>query len=433
MSRNFDWAHERHSQNWDRLPWRLWENSQSPVQRRLSVYNWNCGLRRDTEDEIEKLIASKWHLTILQEASDYVEHEILHEHFHVTHFASCAVLFNKHTFHPDVSVKSIYLYDTKRGVQDYIVEDEHGWVLQDVVSHASFSYQTVFTVLSLHINSVYVKKRGIAKNIIQAVRAPMISQDIDLIADDFNCAAWRCRSRDNLSFIDETFADCPLSAPPGTTPLRPSRTIGRTFVGFLKSPVSALGLRVNDQSCHHETWLHLQFVDWSNQWNNQIHYNGNISLKKRPASSGNISPKRNIREVLSNDLLSSWLCSLVFAISLTHHYEVTWWDLMSWPDWFRWGSTSHSSRDVFSSWFSCLIAYSATSCVNAHVSHQKGVLKSKDGGTLSINCCDDFETLETVSSTIISVNQLSLHSAVVEMCEEYESSHDRTERSVVRG
>ena len=94
-----------------------------------------------------------WHLVILQEASDCVEHEILHERFHVTHFAGCAILFNKDTFYPDISVKSIYLHDTRWRVQDHIVEGEHGWVLQHVLSHASFrpttvSGQNFFTVLS---------------------------------------------------------------------------------------------------------------------------------------------------------------------------------------------------------------------------------------------------------------------------------------------
>ena len=51
----------------------------------------------------------------------------------------------------------------------------------------------------------------------------------------------------------------------------------------------------------------------------------------------------------------------------------------------------------------------------------RGVLKSKGGRKLSIHDCADFETIETVFRTIISVNQLSLH------------GHDRTERPVVRG
>ena len=195
-------------------------SSQSPVQKRLSVYNWNPGPRRGTEGAIEKHIAGQWHLITLQEVSDFVEHEILHERFHVTHFVGCAVLFNKDTFYPDISVKSINLHDTTRVVQDHIVEGEHGWFLQGVLSRATFrraaaSGQKFFTVLSLHISNIYAKKRGIAKKIIQTVRTPMISQDVDLVAGDFNGTAWRCRSRDNLSTIDEVFAD----SLPGSTPL----------------------------------------------------------------------------------------------------------------------------------------------------------------------------------------------------------------------
>ena len=56
----------------------------------------------------------------------------------------------------------------------------------------------------------------------------------------------------------------------------------------------------------------------------------------------------------------------------------------------------------------------------------RGVLKSKGGGKLSIHYCADQETVQTFFRTITSVNQLILHGAVAEMCEEYESYHDRT-------
>ena len=46
----------------------------------------------------------------------------------------------------------------------------------------------------------------------------------------------------------------------------------------------------------------------------------------------------------------------------------------------------------------------------------RGVLQSKGGGKLSIHCCADQETITTVFRTIASVNQLSLHGAVAEMC-----------------
>ena len=68
------------------------------------------------EDAFEKQNGRKLHVVTLQEASDYVDHDILQERFHVTHYAGCAILFNKDTFYLDINVKSIYLHDTRRGV-----------------------------------------------------------------------------------------------------------------------------------------------------------------------------------------------------------------------------------------------------------------------------------------------------------------------------
>ena len=67
----------------------------------------------------------------------------------------------------------------------------------------------------------------------------MISQNIDLVAGDFNGAAWRCRSRDNLSTVDEVFSDCALPSPPGPTPLWGAGSIPNNWAdvrGFLKLP-----------------------------------------------------------------------------------------------------------------------------------------------------------------------------------------------------
>ena len=82
--------------------------NRSSVQKRLSIYNWNPGPRRGREGAIETQIAWTWHVITLQEAIEYVDHELLMNRFHVTHYGGCAVLFNKDTFCPDVKVKSIY-------------------------------------------------------------------------------------------------------------------------------------------------------------------------------------------------------------------------------------------------------------------------------------------------------------------------------------
>ena len=60
-------------------------------------------------------------------------------------------------------------------------------------------------------------------------------------------------------------------------------------------------------------------------------------------------------------------------------------------------------------------------------------LKSKGHGNLSTHYCADGCTIETIFRRIISVNQLSIHGAVAEMCEEYESLSERTEQPVVGG
>ena len=56
----------------------------------------------------------------------------------------------------------------------------------------------------------------------------------------------------------------------------------------------------------------------------------------------------------------------------------------------------------------------------------RGRLKSKGHGKLSIHYAADQETIETIFRIIASANLLSLYGAVAEMCEEYETLHDRT-------
>ena len=174
--------------------------NRSPVQKCLSIYNWNPGLRRGKEDAIERHIAGKWRVITLQEASEYVDHDILTNRLHVTHYGGCAILYNKDTFYPNIDVKSIYLHDTRRDLPDQVLEGEQGWVMQGVLSCASFrrpplSDQNTFTVMSLQISNIYAKKRGIAKKLILTIRAIMIGQQIDLVAGDFNGTAWRCSNR----------------------------------------------------------------------------------------------------------------------------------------------------------------------------------------------------------------------------------------------
>ena len=63
----------------------------------------------------------------------------------------------------------------------------------------------------------------------------------------------------------------------------------------------------------------------------------------------------------------------------------------------------------------------------------RGRLRSKGRVKLSIHYAADLETVETIFRIIVSANQLSLYGAVAEICEEYESLHERTGRPVVMG
>ena len=114
-----------------------------------------------------------------------------------------------------------------------------------MLSRASFrrqppSGQKTFTVLSLHISNSYAKKRGIGKKLILTIRAVMLDEKVDLVAGDFNGAAWRRDNSNNVSIIEEAFADCALPMPPGPPLWGPGSIPGKwaDVCGFLKPPDS---------------------------------------------------------------------------------------------------------------------------------------------------------------------------------------------------
>ena len=78
-------------------------SNRSPVHKRLKIYNWNPGHRRGKEDAFEKQIAGRRHVITLQEASEYVDHDILTGRFHMTHHGGCTMLFNKGHLPPPIS------------------------------------------------------------------------------------------------------------------------------------------------------------------------------------------------------------------------------------------------------------------------------------------------------------------------------------------
>ena len=119
-----------------------------------------------------------------------------------------------------------------------------------------------------------------------------------------------------------------MPTPTGPTPLWRPGSIPDNWAdvcGFLKPPGShrfwkvhkhgafsiprkTLGPRPTDQSCHHEAWLHLDFVDWNNRWSKHDVSEQHISLKERPADYPYGTPKRRMSEVMSDHSLSSQTC-----------------------------------------------------------------------------------------------------------------------------
>ena len=72
----------------------------------------------------------------------------LMNHFYIIQIAGCAVLFSK-----DVRVNSVYILDTRTWHQQVVKEGQSGWVLQAVISRASFwripcNGKSCFTMMS---------------------------------------------------------------------------------------------------------------------------------------------------------------------------------------------------------------------------------------------------------------------------------------------
>ena len=88
----------------------------------------------------------------------------------------------------------------------------------------------------------------------------------------------------------------------------------------------------------------------------------------------------------------------------------------------KWHQRGQSTRN--------LIEFAESGCpiFRASTPLSRGRLRNKGHGKLSIHFAAIQETIETIFRIIVSANQLRLYGAVAEMCEEYESLHDRSGR-----
>ena len=153
----------------------------------------------------------------------------------------------------------------------------------------------------------------------------MLGEHFDLVAGDFNATAWQCSNGNNISTIEEAFADCALPTPLGSPPLwRPGsipRMLGRhvrvpgaaesdrywnfRHHGAFSIPHEALGLLPTDQCCHNETWLHREIVDWRSAQSHHAEHDRRILLKELSTACPFGQQKRRISDVMSDQSLSS--------------------------------------------------------------------------------------------------------------------------------
>ena len=176
-------------------------------------------------------------------------HEDITRLFHVTHFRGCAALFNKHTSEQDIEVKAIHNPTDKANCS--------GWALEAVISNARFrrtpSNGKPYTMMSLHCQNAFAKKRSIALTLLLAVHTIMWQEKVDTVAGDFSGASWPRRSGPQQqldSAPEETFKNAKLPVPPGPSPLRGTGGVqvsGQNVGGFVKPSV-----RVVDTI----TWCH---------------------------------------------------------------------------------------------------------------------------------------------------------------------------------
>ena len=91
------------------------------------------------------------------------------------------------TLFPDIEVKSIHLHDIRHVLLDKVFEGESGWVLQGIMSRASFRREPLsgpksFTV---HMINSFAKMRGIGKKLLFTIRAVMLEEHVDVVAGAF--------------------------------------------------------------------------------------------------------------------------------------------------------------------------------------------------------------------------------------------------------
>ena len=182
-----------------------------------------------------------------------------------------------------------------------MVEGDAGWVIQSVLSLAFSSTMAKEHSQFCRCTSVTFTPRRCHRKEANPYDS---CSDARREAGDFNGASGRRTTwASAFSIIEEAFAGCDLPLLPGLPPLSVPGTVLGTWsdvCGFIKHPDShklwrvrqhnafsilheALGIWQTDQRCHHEVWLHLDFVEQRCSQSHHVRHDQRILLKERSA------------------------------------------------------------------------------------------------------------------------------------------------------
>ena len=128
-------------------------------QTRISISNWNPGPRRGKPGAFEKHIAGKWHIIACRSSSSTCIMNASQSIFMSS--TSQGVLCSSTRTRSFQTCVYVHIHDIKTG-QQIVREGQAGWVLQGVISRATFrrtsrNGNAHFTIMSLHFNNSFAK------------------------------------------------------------------------------------------------------------------------------------------------------------------------------------------------------------------------------------------------------------------------------------
>ena len=173
-------------------------------QHGLSVLQWNPGPARRKPTKIIAATCGRFHVVILQEASDHVP-RVSDQLIAYIGDTDLAILLNRDTFEPNAAVFAYQEASTSKDTWSMVV-----LVVRGLLRFPSRSGTPTVTFCSVHLHNVVAKKRDASTDLLRRLHAHMAQYDVDFIGGDFDMSAF--------STVGDLFADPEFSAPGKSLP-----------------------------------------------------------------------------------------------------------------------------------------------------------------------------------------------------------------------